>query len=270
MNTQDYKKQEEQENGTSTGYPSGGTNSSPGKKPPKGKKGFYIALVICLTAVTVAGWTAYSSLHKYKKSTLDTLNTITESTVSSPQESLPSVSSQSGWETSSVTSEPAQSSQAEASAAPASSAAAAAQPKSAAPAAAAPAGLQEPVPDAPVQHAFSETPLYSKTMHDWRAHAGIDLRAAKGTPVCAAADGTVQAVSEPEDFGGMVQVVHANGLTTCYCGLTDISVHKGDTVKVGHQLGKVGEIPCEADEAPHLHFAVQKSGKFLDPADLLK
>ena len=95
-------------------------------------------------------------------------------------------------------------------------------------------------------------------MQDWRAHTGVDFAAEKGASVLAAADGTVSDVSVQGVMGQTVQITHAGGLITWYCGLDQKTVQKGDTVKAGDKIGTVGTVPGEAADASHLHFAVQK------------
>ena len=51
-----------------------------------------------------------------------------------------------------------------------------------------------------------------------------------------------------------------------YCGLEkEPAVKKGDSVKMGDVIGKVGEIPVESEEDPHLHFEVRINGTVTDP-----
>lgn len=249
MSSHDYHENEEQENGVSTEY----TPTKAGEhKRRTGRKGFYAALAVCLAAVGVASWTSYDSVHRYQKTSAETVSILETSSAYSV---APAVSS----------SQPAASvaEQAASSAAPVVK-------KSVPAAAEVVTHLRSPMQGAPVQQAFSETPLYSKTMRDWRAHAGVDLRAPKGNQVTAAADGTVLEVSELTSWGRTVKLSHTGGLATWYCGLKDTAVQKGETVKAGQALGTLGEVPGEAAEAPHLHFAVQKNGVFIDPAPYLK
>lgn len=268
MSSENYTPNDEPENETQTEYTPRKKRSGAGKGPSSGKKGFYIALSICLAAVAVAGWTTYGSLHKYQRTAMDTLESITESIAPQSESGFAAASSSQAEVLQSSLSEKKPVSSASSKAESKAAAAAAAKPQNSH--ATAVAKLRSPAAGAAVQAAFSETPVYSKTMHDWRAHAGVDLRAEKGTAVTAAADGTVIAVSKAENFGTTVQLSHTGGLVTWYCGLSDVTLQKGDTVKTGQTLGKVGEVPCEADEASHLHFAVQKAGAFIDPAPFLK
>ena len=118
--------------------------------------------------------------------------------------------------------------------------------------------------------AYSDGQLVQdETLGEWRTHDGLDLKAAKGTPVYAAGEGTVASVKEDGLWGTVVTIDHANGLSTVYCGIADIQVHEGDEVAARQQIGAVGQIPCELAQEDHLHFAVQKDGKWLDPLSSL-
>ena len=58
--------------------------------------------------------------------------------------------------------------------------------------------------------------VYSKTLEEWRAHSGIDLRADWGTPVKVVADGIVAEIKNDPRFGVTVVVEHGSGLKTLY------------------------------------------------------
>ena len=111
----------------------------------------------------------------------------------------------------------------------------------------------------------------NETLGEWRTHDGVDLAAPANTPVKAAADGTVSAVTEDPLWGMCVTVSHDGGYQTFYQGLkTRVEVSEGDTVKVGEILGYVGTTAeAELSLDPHLHFAVQKDGAWVDPASVL-
>lgn len=105
-----------------------------------------------------------------------------------------------------------------------------------------------------------------KTLNEWRTHNGIDLKAPKGSPVTCAAAGTVTNVYDDAMWGTTVEMSHANGLVTVYCGLEKKPpVKKGDKLEAGRQIGFVGQVPCELTMGEHLHFAVKKDGKWVDP-----
>lgn len=65
------------------------------------------------------------------------------------------------------------------------------------------------------------------TLGEWRTHDGLDLKAAKGTPVYAAGEGTVASVKEDGLWGTVITIDHSNGLSTVYCGIADAAVHEG-------------------------------------------
>lgn len=70
---------------------------------------------------------------------------------------------------------------------------------------------------------------------------GIDINAAVGTTVKAAAEGKVEEVSSNTTDGTYVVIAHANGLKTKYANLSeDVKVAAGDTVSDGTEIGTVG------------------------------
>ncbi|VYU21057.1 peptidoglycan DD-metalloendopeptidase family protein [Clostridium tertium] len=99
---------------------------------------------------------------------------------------------------------------------------------------------------------------------------GIDIKAAIGTEVKAAAIGEVKEVSSKTEDGNYVVIAHANGLYTKYSNLSkDIKVNVGDKVTEGSVIGTVGEsskIFTNQDFGEHLSLQVYDSnGKDLDP-----
>lgn len=114
--------------------------------------------------------------------------------------------------------------------------------------------------------AFSADELvYNKTMDDWRTHNGIDIRAAAGTAVKAACDGTVTAVYTDGMLGCVVEVENSS-FTVRYCGLDkDVSVQQGDRLCQNQPIGKIGEIPLELAEDSHLHLEIIKNGRYQNP-----
>lgn len=121
-----------------------------------------------------------------------------------------------------------------------------------------------------VLQAFSGNELvFNDTMQDWRTHNGTDIAAAVGAAVKAPVAGTVSAVAQDGQWGGVVEIAAADGVTVRLCGVTGISVKQGDAVKQGAQLGAMGDVPAELAAAPHMHVEFLKNGVYENPQDYL-
>lgn len=95
-------------------------------------------------------------------------------------------------------------------------------------------------------------------------HTGMDLLAATGTQILAAADGTVtQAQKRGKEEGHTIEIKHKNGYVTKYKHLGDILVRKGQKVKQGAVIGRVGVTGMSF--APHLHYEVWLNDEMMDP-----
>lgn len=112
--------------------------------------------------------------------------------------------------------------------------------------------------------------IYSKTYGDMRAHTGIDIVAKEGSVIKAAGDGKVTAVKDDPLLGKTVIIEHSGKIESYYCGLKDVSVKKGDQIKLGRIIGTLGEAPFEALDESHLHFAMIKSGEWVSPLTVIK
>lgn len=108
---------------------------------------------------------------------------------------------------------------------------------------------------------------YNETTKDWRTHNGIDIAANVGDQVVAARDGTIGAIYDDDAMGKTVVVNHADGYVTYYGNLAEeLSVSVGQSVKAGDVIGAVGETATtELAEQSHLHFAVARNEKPVDP-----
>jgi Rod binding domain-containing protein len=97
-----------------------------------------------------------------------------------------------------------------------------------------------------------------------RFHGGVDLPAAYGRPVPAAAEGRVVSAGEQGGFGLTVLVEHPGGLQSRYAHLAAVEVKSGDHVEAGQVIGRVGQTGRAT--GPHLHFELLRDGRRLDPS----
>ena len=113
--------------------------------------------------------------------------------------------------------------------------------------------------------------VYNKTMGDWRTHDGIDIAAQAGEYVRAACQGTVTEVYEDVLYGTTVVIDHGEGLVSYYaCLQAQPSVKVGSEVLAGDVIGAVGTTAlCESAEPAHLHFAMSLNDESVDPAEYL-
>lgn len=104
-----------------------------------------------------------------------------------------------------------------------------------------------------------------------RLHLGIDMLAQIGAPVRAAKSGVVLNATRNHGMGKYVEIKHRKGLVTIYGHLSKIMVRKGQRVKQGETIGKVGKTGNARNKLilPHLHFEVRKFAKAEDPLNYL-
>ncbi|OCC23889.1 hypothetical protein MB02_08700 [Croceicoccus estronivorus] len=96
-----------------------------------------------------------------------------------------------------------------------------------------------------------------------RAHKGVDLAGATGTPVYATADGTVDMAQWFSSYGNYVQIEHGAGLETRYGHLSGYTVKAGQKVKKGDLIGYIGS--TGRSTGPHLHYEVRVDGVAVNP-----
>ena len=91
---------------------------------------------------------------------------------------------------------------------------------------------------------------------------GVDFAAPAGTPVAAAAGGTVAAITEDTEGVPILVLRHAGSLLTVYANIADLSVAKGDEVSAGETIAQVRE-------GGSLHFEVREGFEAVDPVEYL-
>jgi hypothetical protein len=104
---------------------------------------------------------------------------------------------------------------------------------------------------------------YHPILHFTRFHAGIDIGAAWGTPIVAAASGQVAAAGWSGGYGREVQIAHGGGITSLYGHMSQIVAQPGSFVHAGQLIGYVGSSGLST--GPHVHFEVKVGGRPVNP-----
>jgi len=99
-------------------------------------------------------------------------------------------------------------------------------------------------------------------------HAGIDIGGPTGTNIVAAESGRVSYAGYMRGFGNVIVLSHDGGYSTVYGHNSVNLVKKGQYVKRGSVIGKVGRTGNAT--GPHLHFEIRLSGKPVNPLPYLK
>ena len=99
-------------------------------------------------------------------------------------------------------------------------------------------------------------------------HRGVDIKAPKGTPVRAAAAGTVAFSGRQSSYGRVIKIDHPNGLRTIYAHNSTNFVKAGQRVKAGTIIAAVGQTGRASTN--HLHFEVRRHDVARDPLPLLR
>ena len=214
-----------------------------------GGKGYYIALVLCAAAIGITGYVYRNNQKKVEQvSLLETQSVaaaVTEATVPSTEQAPTRGTAPSRTETQPPQTQPI------------------------APTKPLKTGL--PVQGSEAAVYSMDALSYNETTRDWRVHNGVDYGAEAGTPVLAAADGTVTAVKEDDLMGYTLVLRHTGGYETTYAGLArkpELAV--GQTVALGEQIGEVGTSAlAETALGPHIHFSVTYQDMPMNPEDFL-
>jgi murein DD-endopeptidase MepM/ murein hydrolase activator NlpD len=100
-----------------------------------------------------------------------------------------------------------------------------------------------------------------------RMHEGIDIAVPSGTPVVAAASGTVITAGWLGGYGNLVVIDHGNGLATAYGHNSTVAVGVGQSVAQGEVVAYSGSTGHST--GPHVHFEVRVNGSPVDPLGYL-
>ena len=208
-------------------------------------KGYYIALILCATAIGISGYLYYRNVNDAPSTQVDTTTPTVLAGVTD-REDVPVIATE-----------------------PSDSGSTLPSTENTAPKV---FKTVAPVDGETVAEYAMDCLSYNQTTRDWRVHNGVDIAAAEGTPVMAAADGTVYTVYDDETMGTTVVIRHEDGYTTKYsCLAQEVMVAAGDSVTMGQQIGCVGTTALlESALDPHVHFSVTCDNEVVDPAEFLE
>jgi Peptidase family M23/Csd3 second domain len=101
-----------------------------------------------------------------------------------------------------------------------------------------------------------------------RVHQGVDFAAPSGTPVVAAADGTVATAGTRSGYGRTITIAHPGGAETLYAHLSSFAtgLAPGQRVRQGQTIGRVGSTGLSS--GPHLHYEITQAGRQVNPASV--
>lgn len=199
-------------------------------------KGFYLVLLLCVTAVAVSGYVVFSD----------------------DREELPEPVNVEIWEPDDKE-EASREEQTESALVP--------EEDDAAEEVAAPLSYTMPVSGSISQSFSGDTLVYSATLDDWRTHNGVDIACEIGSEVKSITKGVVVAVATEGTLGNAVTVEHAGGFRAVYANLDDgVTLAVGDQVEAGSPIGRVGStMYTESAEQTHLHLEVVRNEGYIDP-----
>lgn len=99
-------------------------------------------------------------------------------------------------------------------------------------------------------------------------HAGVDIKADPGTPILAAASGTVYFAGTERAYGKVIKIQHANGFTTTYAHNLENLVEVGDEIEAGTVIATVGR--SGRANGYHVHFEIRRGGMAYNPLHVVE
>lgn len=233
--------------------------TQPEKKKKKKGAHFYTAVAICILAVGVAGYTTYDSIKRFAGPDEDALVSKTQqryqvqTTIEASDDEISSSSYGYNTVMNSFDSKHNDDVQTQETAATAEA-----------------ATIIYPSSKDIIKGYSGDTPVFSKTLNDWRVHNGIDLAAEQGSKIKAITNGKVADIFNDELLGTTMVIEHDGGFIAFYSGLGETTlVNAGDAVESGQEIASINDIPCEAADGYHLHLSIKKDDKFIDPVEIL-
>lgn len=124
--------------------------------------------------------------------------------------------------------------------------------------------LKSPLKFSRVSSGFNPKRMHP-VLHREKGHMGTDYAAPVGAPIWAASDGKIVFRGDKGGAGNMVILLHSNSLKTLYMHMSKFETGQkvGQRVKQKQVIGYVGMTGLAT--GPHLHFGVQKNGRYVDP-----
>ena len=99
------------------------------------------------------------------------------------------------------------------------------------------------------------------------SHTGLDIATSRGTPIAAAASGTVTFSGYKGSYGNMLVISHGNGIQTYYAHCDALYVSAGTQVSQGQKIAAVGSTGNST--GPHLHLEIRVNGVAYNPQNYL-
>ncbi|MBL4693491.1 MAG: M23 family metallopeptidase [Magnetovibrio sp.] len=102
----------------------------------------------------------------------------------------------------------------------------------------------------------------------WSMHYGLDFGSSPRASILATAAGTVTHAGWKGNYGKLVEIDHGAGIKTRYAHMSKVTVTKGQKVKFGQRIGRIGSTGRSTGN--HLHYEIMFHDKGIDPMKFIK